>query len=266
MHNTELFTVNQLRVKRYLNRGELGRAAASELIQKVDELLREQEQVNMIFAAAPSQKEFLQALSEAKTLEWNRVNAFHMDEYVGLPPEATQRFGNFLNEHIFSKLPFRAVHYLNGNHPDLQIECLRYAELLLQHPTDVLCLGIGENGHIAFNDPHVADFNDPELVKVVDLDDACRQQQVNDKCFNTKNEVPTYAITLTVPALMSARFAFCMVPGAAKAKAVSAMLLKPVSPQCPASALKNHPNATLYADRDSFGGHLVLRLQAVDLE
>ena len=232
------------------NRREMGLVAAKDVAETIRTLLAHQTEVNMIFAAAPSQNEFLEALSSSNHIDWQRVNAFHMDEYAGLPVDAPQGFGNFLKERIFGKLPFRSVNYLNGNHqPDE--ECERYTALLLQHPIDIVCMGIGENGHIAFNDPHVARFDDPARVKVVDLDETCRMQQVNDGCFASITDVPTHALTLTVPALMSGRYLFCMVPARTKAWAVYHTINDPVSEAIPATCLRKHGNAVLYTDMDS---------------
>ena len=170
----------------------------------------------MIFAAAPSQNDFLEALIDDKTIEWERINAFHMDEYIGLGPDDPQGFGNFLKERIFDKVPFKSIFYINGQSDNLQEECERYAELLDSYPVDIVCLGIGENGHIAFNDPHVAHFNDSERVKIVSLDEKCRVQQVHDGCFSTLDRVPMSAFTLTIPALIAAEYMFCMVPSKTK--------------------------------------------------
>ena len=173
-----------------------------------------------------------------------------MDEYIGLKEDAPQGFGNFLRRAIFDKVPFRSVHYLNG-----QIEpgraCAEYAEKLAEKPVDVVFMGIGENGHIAFNDPHVADFNDPAVVKIVDLDEKCRQQQVNDGCFEALDDVPTHAMTLTIPALCRAKRLFCVVPAATKAWAINETINGEVSEHCPASVMRRHENATLYIDNDS---------------
>jgi len=241
---------NNLAIKTYETRAKMGEAAALMTANKINELLADREQVNIIFAAAPSQNEFLAALCQAN-VDWSRVNAFHMDEYVNLPSDAPQGFGNFLRDRIFGKLPFKSVNYLNGNAQNLEEECNRYEALLKENPTDIVCMGIGENGHIAFNDPHVADFSDPKLVKVVDLDVACRQQQVNDGCFQTFNQVPPHALTLTVPALMKATFVFCMVPGGLKSTAVYNTMNQPQTTQHPSTILRSHPSAVLFLDNDS---------------
>lgn len=232
------------------SRDQLGEIAAEAVFNRINELLLVQESINMIFAAAPSQNEFLQALIQ-KPIEWSRIVAFHMDEYIGLAEEAPQSFGNFLKERLFSKVQFKNVHYIKGNASNAVKECSRYSELLQEYPADIICLGIGENTHIAFNDPHVADFNDPALVKIVDLDEACRIQQVNDGCFKNIEDVPTYAITLTVPALFNAKYAFCIVPGANKAQAVYHTLKKDVGALYPSTILRKHPNAILYLDKNS---------------
>lgn len=245
------FKIDELTVRIYKARPDMGNDAAVIVCQKLIELLSRQQFVNMIFAAAPSQNEFLQALVERKDIEWSRVNAFHMDEYIGLPDDAPQSFGAFLKAKVFGHLPFRSVNYINGNAPDPRAECQRYADLLYQNPPDIVCMGIGENGHIAFNDPHVADFNDPLQVKVVDLDESCRQQQVNDGCFAALEKVPTHAITLTIPALMAGKHIYCMVPGKNKAKAVQHTLYNSVNELVPASILRQHSGSALFLDAES---------------
>jgi glucosamine-6-phosphate deaminase len=205
----------------------------------------------MIFAAAPSQGEMLSALREHKDIDWSRVTAFHMDEYLDLPADAPQRFSSWLRKMIFDRLPFAAVHLLEpGDNPAQTAS--EYAAELNAAPIDIVCCGIGSNGHLAFNDPP-ADFNDPLTVKIVSLDEKCRQQQVDDLCFATLNDVPIRALTITVPALLTGHSIFCTVPGAAKKEAVRRALLGPVTPMCPASALRLHPRCTLYLDADSAG-------------
>lgn len=233
------------------NRPEMGNAAAQAVAKTLRELFVEKAEVNMVFAAAPSQNEFLQALIEIKNLKWDRVNAFHMDEYIGLTEEAPQRFGNFLERHLFSKLPFKSVNYLNGNATDMDSEIQRYSALLDKNSIDIVCLGIGENGHLAFNDPPVADFNDPFAVKKVELEQACRQQQVNDGCFKELDEVPKYALTLTIPALLKGKSLFVIAPGQQKADAVYNTLNQELSTQYPSTILRTHSNVTLFLDVDS---------------
>jgi glucosamine-6-phosphate deaminase len=247
------FQKDKLRVQIYPTRQEMGQAAAKDVAETIRALLAHRAEVNMIFAAAPSQNEFLEALCAETDIDWQRINAFHMDEYVGLPVDAPQGFGNFLKERIFGKLPLHSVNYMNGNCSDPEQECERYSSLLRQHPVDIVLMGIGENGHIAFNDPHVARFDDPDRVKIVDLDNTCRMQQVNDGCFASINEVPSHALTLTVPALMSGRYLFCMVPAKTKAWAVFHTINDPVSETIPATCLRKHGNAVMYTDADSAG-------------
>ena len=207
----------------------------------------------MIFAAAPSQNDVLKSLSEDNEIEWNRVNAYHMDEYIGLDKDAPQGFGNFLKAHIFGIAPFKSVNYIDVSAKDADAEAERYSKLLDENPTDIVVMGIGENGHIAFNDPPVADFKDTKTVKPVALDPVCRQQQVNDGCFASLDAVPTHALTLTVPTLTRAPYLFCIVPAPTKAWAVRETLNGSIDEHCPASALRLHANAKLYLDKDSAG-------------
>lgn len=243
--------VDQLSVNIYPNRQQMGQAAATAAANCIKKLLAVQNEVNIIFAAAASQNEFLAALVAAEGIDWTRINAFHMDEYTGLPTDHPQRFGNFLYGKIFGKVPFKQVFYLNPEGTDDQQECDRYGALLKQYPTDITCMGIGENTHLAFNDPHVADFNDPYPVKIIDLDEPCKHQQVHDGCFASVSEVPSLAYTLTIPALLKAKYIFCMVPGKNKAQAVKYTLNEVITEQYPATSLRNHSNALLFLDEDS---------------
>ena len=185
-------------------------------------------------------------------IDWSRINAFHMDEYIGLPDEAPQRFGNFLKDRIFGKRNFKSVNYISGNAKDIEAECERYTALLKKYPVHLVCLGIGENAHIAFNDPGVADFNDKRLIKTAKLDEVCRHQQVNDGCFDSIDKVPTHAVTLTIPTLVAPEYVFCIVPAPTKAKAVHTMLNGEIGEYCPCTILRRHSNAVLYTDNDSF--------------
>lgn len=245
------FQKDLLRVEIHETRAEMGAAAAKDVKSRILELLRTQETVNMIFAAAPSQNEVLAALAADREIPWDRINAFHMDEYVGLSPSAPQCFGNFLKEHLFGLVPLRSVHYIDAAAKDPDEECLRYAALLREYPADIVVMGIGENGHVAFNDPPVADFGDPYAVKPVKLDEVCRRQQVNDGCFPTLDEVPTHALTLTVPTLFAGGSLFCIVPAKTKAAAVRATLCGEIGESCPATVLRRHMRAVLYLDGDS---------------
>ncbi len=242
---------DELEVRIYDSRSEMGEAAASDIAAAIREVLGRKEECSMIFAAAPSQNEVLEALGRDGSIDWGRIRAFHMDEYCGLSPDAAQAFGNFLEEALFKRVPLKAVHYLRDAGDGPEEICANYGALLERYPADIVCLGIGENGHIAFNDPPVADFRDPEPVKVVELDPLCRRQQVNDGCFSSLDEVPAYAVTLTVPALCRAQRMFCVVPGSRKAAAVRDTCRGEVGEKCPATALRRHGGAVLYLDRDS---------------
>ena len=245
------FRKENLEVRIFSSREEMGEFAAYDVAAKINELLKKKAVINMIFAAAPSQSDFMKELIADKRIRWEKINAFHMDEYIGLQENAPQGFGNFLRDRIFDKVPFKSVHYINGRAEDPSGECDRYAGLLDRYPVDIVCLGIGENGHIAFNDPPVADFKDSKLVKVVKLDIACRQQQVNENLFSGIELVPTHAITVTIPALLKAKYMFCMVPAQNKAEAVYHTLNNDISEECPATILRTKKDAVLYLDKES---------------
>ena len=245
------FQKEELQVKIFDTRAEMGRVAAADFAAVVKELLQTKDTIRIIFAAAPSQDDFLAAAVADKSIDFSRVDAFHMDEYIGLDKDAPQGFGNFLRDRIFAKREFHSVHYLDGQNPDSEAACESYAALLNEKPIDIVCMGIGENGHIAFNDPPVADFNDPKTVKVVKLDEVCRMQQVHDGCFQSIDEVPTHALSLTVPALMAAKYRFCVVPAPTKANAAKAMLNDAIDEHCPCTILRMTPGSILYLDADS---------------
>jgi glucosamine-6-phosphate deaminase len=243
-------TFDRLSVESFATRAEMGSAAAADVATALKARLASQAGVRMIFAAAPSQADMLAALCAIPGIDWSRVTAFHMDEYIGLNPASPARFANWLDAHVFGRLPFTAVHRITPE-PDADGEVRRYCERLNEAPIDFVCLGIGVNGHIAFNDPPVADFNDPLDVKIVELDDICRQQQVDDECFPDIASVPRHAITLTVPRLMCADQLFCIVPGAIKRDAVRNTLHGPLTTECPAGILRSHPACTLYIEKES---------------
>ena len=234
------------------SRAALGKRAAEEIAAELRLRLGSQRGVRMIFAAAPSQSEMLESLVMAPGIDWTRVTAFHMDEYLDLPREDPQGFGMWLRRNIFDLAPFAAVHLIEPD-DDPEITAAAYAAKLNAAPIDIVCCGIGANGHLAFNDPP-ADFNDPKDVKVVQLDAVCRQQQVDDECFAGFEDVPTRAITLTVPRLLAADRIFCCVPGSLKKDAVRCALEGPIDAACPASALRLHANWRMYLDVDSAAG------------
>lgn len=233
----------------YETRAEMGLNAGKAAADAINSVIAEKGSANVIFAAAPSQNETLMTLI-AENVDFSRVNAFHMDEYVGLDINDKQSFARYLYDHIFSCVKFASVNYINAKE-SVEDACADYTELLLKFPPDVVCMGIGENGHIAFNDPPVADFNDKAMIKGVELDMICRMQQVHDGCFRDIDSVPKYAVTLTVPTLMSAKHLICTVPAKTKANAVKAMLCGEYGEVCPATALRKHDSAKMFLDADS---------------
>ncbi len=248
------FQAGSLRVLVYENRAQMGRAAAGHVGRAVVDRQTSGGKANVVFAAAPSQDEFLAGLVAHEAIDWSRVTAYHMDEYLGLDADHPASFRRYLHEHLFRMADLKAdrLRLIPGEQTDRPARvCLEYEDLLLANPTDIVCAGIGENGHLAFNDPPVADFLDPLRVKVVRLDRACREQQVHDGCFPDLEDVPTHAYTLTVPALMAAPVVSVVVPGARKAEAVLTALGGPISEACPASILRRHEGTTLFLDRES---------------
>ncbi len=246
------FTIERMKVRVYKDRSEMGAAAAEDAASRIRELLGKKERVRMAFAAAPSQGGFLDWLARARDLDWGRVTAFQLDEYVGVPGTAPQSHQSYLRERLFSRVKPGEVHSLDGSaHP--RKECARYAELVRQGPLDIVCLGIGNNGHIALNEPHAADFNDPDVVKVVELDKVSIKQQVQTGIFKRIEDVPRFGMTLTVPVIMSATHLFCVVPGPSKRDAVRLALQGPLTTACPASILRTHPDCTLFLELDSHG-------------
>ena len=250
---TRYLTAGRLAVEIHADRPAMGLAAARTAAAYLHDVIAAKGEARVIFACAPSQDEFLSSLVEVTKsghtmVDWSRVTAFHMDDYVGLSATHPQSFRHYLQTHLLSKVKVGRFHPLPAEQPDRAAVCARYTELLGEKPIDLICLGIGENGHIAFNDPPVADFEDPHLVKVVELDEACRRQQVNDGCFPTFADVPRHAFTLTVSIFRRARRLSVHVPGPRKADAVRATIEDPVSTACPATILRLHPDATLYVD------------------
>jgi glucosamine-6-phosphate deaminase len=249
-HPVAVMRAGSLKVETYGTRAAMGAAAAVFVARRMRSLMAGRGAARMIFASAPSQVEFLDALAAEPDLDWSRVTAFHMDEYIGLGPDAAQSFGRFIREHLLDRVGVGRAHFIDGT-ASVPAECARYAALLRDAPIDIVCMGIGENGHVAFNDPPVADFNDRLAVKAVELDERCRQQQVHDGCFPSFDAVPRHALTLTVPSLMSAAMVSVVVPAPSKADAVHAAVYGPIATACPASILKRHSNATMFLDLDS---------------
>ncbi len=245
-------TAGRLALEVHVDRAALGRAAARAVAAHLQGVIARQGEARVVFACAPSQNEFLAALVDPAhcgvTLDWTKITAFHMDDYVGLTAAHTQSFRHYLQQHLLRHVNLGKFYPLAAEEPDAVAVAARYTAALREKPIDLICMGIGENGHIAFNDPPVADFEDPALVKVVELDLTCRQQQVNDGCFPTLGDVPRHAFTLTVSVFRQARRLSIHVPGPRKAVAVQGTIEGPVSTACPASILRLHPDATLYVD------------------
>lgn len=247
------FRIDQLDVVVHADQASLASAAAYQAAGALRQAVATSGVANAMFATGNSQLEFVEALTRAPEVPWADVVVFHMDEYVGVDAAHPAGFRRWIRERITERLHPRAAHYLDGTAPDPRAECDRYAALLSAHPLDLCCLGIGENGHLAFNDPPVADFADPDDVKIVELDRACREQQVGEGHFPTIDAVPATAMTVTVPALLRAGAVIAVVPEERKATAVRDALTGPVATSCPASALRRTAAATLHLDQGSAG-------------
>jgi glucosamine-6-phosphate deaminase len=245
-----IYTKDKLIVRILETPAELALNSAEYVEIKLDETIRNRSSARIIIATGASQFEFYRSLLK-RNIDWKKITVFHLDEYAGMPVSHPASFRKYLKERILDHVnPFR-VHFLAGDAVDLDAESARYAELLMQGDIDLACIGIGENGHIAFNDPPVADFNDPQLVKLVELDEDCKKQQMGEGWFPTIADVPANALSLTVPAIMRAKTISCVVPDKRKAKAVKNTVEGPVSTSCPASILRTHQDAVLWLDKDS---------------
>jgi glucosamine-6-phosphate deaminase len=245
------FTVDDLSVRVFDEIATMARDAAADAAHAIGDAIAARGAANVMLATGNSQLAFLAELVKFSGVDWSQVTAFHMDEYVGLPPSHSASFQRYMRERVAAQLPFKAFHYLQGDTGDAQAEADRYQALLRAHPLDLCCCGIGENGHLAFNDPPVADFDDPVDVKIVELEPASRRQQVAEGHFATIDDVPTHAISVTIPALVGARRVLAIVPEARKAIAVRDALEGPISTACPASYLRRQSHATLYLDVES---------------
>jgi glucosamine-6-phosphate deaminase len=242
---------DRLQVEIYANAGDLGENAADQAAAILKASLEREAFANLIVATGNSQLTFYSHLVKLPGIDWGRVRVFHMDEYVGMAPTHPASFRRFLHEKLVDLVRPAAFYGVMGDAADPLAECARYTALLKQHPAHLCCLGIGENGHLAFNDPPFADFQDPDRVKVVRLDERSRLQQVGEGHFPALDQVPTHAITLTIPALLSAQHMLAIVPELRKADAVSAAMTGPVTPTCPASILRKASHARLYLDAES---------------
>jgi glucosamine-6-phosphate deaminase len=247
----QAFTVDQLSVRVHDTDVELASDAAAEAAETIGAAIAARGVANVMFATGNSQLGFLDVLTTRDDIEWDRVVGCHLDEYRGIPAEHPASFRRYLQERIVDRVHPGGFHFIAGDAPDAEGECGRYGALLREHPLDLCCLGIGENGHLAFNDPPVADFDDPLDVKVVALDEACRRQQVGEGHFATVDDVPVEAITVTIPALLRAGRVLAIVPEARKRGPVRVALNGPVSTACPASILRTRSNVTLLLDQHS---------------
>lgn len=253
MHNPnpiKTFKIERLRVKVYDLNGNLGKAAAEFVSGNLQSAIHRNGYANLILATGASQFTFLEALQE-EGLDWSKITVFHLDEYRDISENHPASFRRYLRERILNKVKPRHIYFLEGDAVDTRAEIERYENLLNAHSIDVACIGIGENGHIAFNDPPVADFDDPKRVKVVDLDEACRRQQTGEGWFATIEDVPKQALTLTIPAIMDCKVISCVVPDQRKSDAVYKTLYGPISTACPASVLRKHAECVLFLDVDS---------------
>jgi glucosamine-6-phosphate deaminase len=228
------------------NAQELGRQAAAEAAERIRAAIRERGAANIVVATGASQFEVLAALVADEEIEWPRVTGFHLDEYLGLPISHPASFRRYLRERFVDRVPLRAFHYVDGE-AEPQAECRRLGQLIAKHPIDVSLVGIGENCHLAFNDPP-ANFETDEPFIVVELDQACRQQQFGEGWFPTFDAVPTRAISMSIRQIMKSAAIVCSVPDRRKAAAVRAAVEGEVTPQAPASILQRHPLATIYLD------------------
>lgn len=244
------WNVDQLQVQVYRDAQEIGYSAAQHVAQIINETVIKQGFARIILATGTSQFEFLKRLQE-ESIDWSKITVFHLDEYKGIRADHPASFRKYLKERILDAVRPHAVHFIQGDDEDLDNHMHQYERLLKEAPVDIGCIGIGENGHIAFNDPPVADFDDPKWVKIVQLDDDCRQQQLGEGWFPTLQDVPTHAITLTIPAIMACKRISCVVPDGRKANAVYSTLKGSIDTHCPATILRNHESAILYLDEAS---------------
>jgi glucosamine-6-phosphate deaminase len=244
---TNEFQKDLLKVKIYQDKQQQAGASADFVAGHLREAIHLRGHANLILATGASQFAFLEALKE-KTIEWDKITVFHLDEYIGISDQHPASFRKYLKERILDIVKPGKVHLIEADAKNLDETLKEYASLLATHPVDIACIGIGENGHIAFNDPPVADFNDPLLIKVVELDEACRQQQLGEGWFPTFDDVPKQAVSLTVTAIMKSKAISCVVPDERKSTAVNHTLFGEISTACPASILRRHRNAVLFLD------------------
>ena len=237
----------QLRI--FEDRNSLGQAAAAQGAAAIQRAIADRGKARIIGASAASQFEFLEALAATPGIDWPRVELFHLDEYIGLPMTHPASFCKFLQDRLIAKTGLSTYHLLDGQKDPAEVIRLT-SDALSAAPIDVAFVGIGENGHLAFNDPP-ADFETEEPFIIVSLDEACRRQQVGEGWFANLDAVPTRAISMSVRQVLKSREILAVVPGPKKAQAIAACFNGPVTPSAPSSILRTHPSATIYLDRES---------------
>lgn len=245
------FQVGTMKLKIYPTRELMGAAAARAVAEALKDLGRSNKTIASIFATGASQLDTLESLTKIEGLPWDQVRGFHMDEYIGLPVDHRASFRGYLRKYLTSKVRMNEFFEVDGTASDPEQVCRLYAENLRSSKPQLCLLGIGENGHLAFNDPGVADFYDPADVKIIRLDDACRKQQAAEGWFNTPEDVPEFAISLTIPTLLRVPKLIVSVPGSRKAEIMRRTIEEAISTECPATILRTHPDVTVYLDRDS---------------
>jgi len=243
--------VGEAQIEIYGSTALAGEAAARKAAELISSAITERGKARVIGATGNSQIPLVEALVNQKKIDWKAVELFHMDEYAGMKPDHPSSFRYWIRTRLEEKVHPGKVNYLQGDAPDIDAEIERYSRLLNEAPIDVAFVGFGENGHIAFNDPPVADFNDPKTVKVITLDEACRRQQAGEGHFKDVASVPLHAVTITCTGLFRANAWVCSVPEARKAEAVRNALEGPISEQCPASLVRRHPNTYIFLDPES---------------
>lgn len=243
--------IDQLPIEIYASNKDMGYAAALEARAIISDAIQQKNNANIILATGNSQLSFLKALRELDSIDWSNVNVFHMDEFLGIDPNHRASFPRFLHKNFLDYVDVGRFFPVIGQRDVAEQTCREYEVLLKEYPIDVVALGFGENGHIAFNDPPYAKFDDPVWVKIVELDEVSRKQQVGEGHFNSLEEAPTHAITLTIPALLASKKMLCIVPEARKAEAVRACLIEPVSEDRPGSILRQVDHAKLFLDAES---------------
>lgn len=249
----ESFKVDKLEVRLFAGRAACGQAAAKFVGDHMRRIMAERGRCALSFAAAPSQLEFLDALAGDPDIDWSRVTGYQIDEYLDIDADDPRRLVNFMERHFYVKARPGDIRFMPTRTDDAEAEAAKYADLLRQTPPDICCQGIGQSGHIAYNDPHLADFNDPLDVKVVHIDATSRQQQVTDGTVQRVQDAIGRAYTMTIPMLLRAPVQSIVCPGKVKAPSVRRTLTEPIGEAWPATALRTHDNAVMFIDADSAG-------------